>query len=381
MSILGPDQLNRATLQRQMLLRREPATVIDVVRRVVALQGQSPPAPYIALWNRIAGLELDAVDQAFADRSLVKASLMRITLHVVDATDYPAFHAASTPLLRAARLNDRRFRSTGLTTEDADGAVPRLLEFLETPRSKAEILDHLASNVSDEPRLWWALKTYAPLVHAPTGGPWSFDNNTHYDRASTLDRPPIDDAIRSLVRRYLAGFGPASIADFAQFSLQPMSVARPAFEAMRSELVTHATIDGGELFDVPDAPDLPAADTPAPPRLMAMWDSTLLAYRDRSRIVPDAHRSDVIRRNGDVLPTVLVDGRVAGVWKIGPEGIEIGALEPIDPDSWEALENEARLLLNALADRDHNIVGRTKTWWPKLPISSTHTVSVDIDGA
>ncbi len=374
MTTLHPDQLNRATLQRQMLLRREPAAVSDVVRRIVALQAQSPPAPYIALWNRIAGLDLDTVDQAFVDRSLVKASLMRITLHAVDAADYPAFHAASTPLLRSARLNDRRYRRTGLTTEDADGALPGLLEFLETPRSKAEILDHLARDVSDEPRLWWALKTYAPLVHAPTGWPWSFDSNTRYERASTLDRPPIDDAIRSLVRRYLGGFGPARIADFAQFSLQPMSVARPAFNAMRNELVTHTTIDGDELFDLPDAPDLPAPDAPAPPRLMAMWDSTLLAYRDRSRILPDDHRSHVIRRNGDVLPTVLVDGRVAGVWKSGPDCIEIGALEPIDTDSWEALDNEARLLLSTLADRDLNIAGRTGTWWPKLPISSTHTV-------
>lgn len=376
MSTLGNDQLNRATLQRQLLLRREPATVSDVARRIVALQAQSPPAPYIALWNRIAGLDFDSVDEAFAERSLVKASLMRITLHAVDATDYPAFHAASTPLLRAARLNDRRYRSTGLTTEDADGAVPRLLEFLETPRPKAEVLDHLAAEVSDEPRLWWALKTYAPLVHSPTGRPWSFDTKTLYERAPTLDRPPIEDAIRSLVRRYLAGFGPATIADFAQFSLQPMSVARPLFDAMRDELVTHTTIDGDELFDTPDAPDLPAPDTPAPPRLMAMWDSTLLAYRDRSRIIPDDHRSHVIRRNGDVLPTVLIDGKVAGVWNIDPDGIEIGALEPIDPDSWEALDNEARRLLNALAERDHNIAGRTGTWWPKLPISSTHTVTV-----
>jgi hypothetical protein len=167
-----------------------------------------------------------------------------------------------------------------------------LLEFLETPRSKAEILDHLARDASDEPRLWWALKTYAPLVHAPTGRPWCFDTNTHYERASTLDRPPINDAIRSLVLRYLGGFGPATIADFAQFSLQPMSVARAAFDAMRDELVAHRAIDGNELFDLPGAPDLPSPGTPALPR--------------------------------------------------------IGALEPIDPNDWEALDNEARLLSSAL---------------------------------
>ncbi len=372
MSTLDPSQLNRATLQRQLLLRRESATVSDVVRRIVALQAQSPPAPYIALWNRVASLNFDTVDRAYADRSLVKASLMRITLHAVDAADYPAFHSASTAILRAARLNDRRFRSTGLTTEDADRAVPRLLEFLQTPRSKTEILDHLAVEVSDQPRLWWALKTFAPLVHAPTGPPWSFDHRTEYERAPAVARPPAGTAVQSLVRRYLSAFGPATIADFAQFSLQPMSTARPAFEAMRDELVTHTTIDGDELFDLRDAPDLPDPDTPAPPRLMGMWDSTLLAYRDRSRIIPDRYRSHVIRRNGDVLPTVLVDGRVAGVWHTGPDGIEIGALEPIDPDTWDALDHEARGLFGALADRDHNILGRTGTWWPKLPITSTH---------
>ena len=235
MITVSPDQLNRSTLQRQLLLRREPATVNEAVRRIAALQGQAPAAPYVALWNRIADLDFDTVDQAFADRSLVKASLMRITLHILHADDYPAVHSASTPLLRAARLNDRRYRDTGLTIDHADRAVPGLLDFVETPRSKSEILDHLARNVSSEPRLWWALKTYAPLVHAPTGPPWSFDRHTRYERAPTLERPPADEAVRFLVRRYLAAFGPATIADFAQFSLQPMSVARPALESLRGE--------------------------------------------------------------------------------------------------------------------------------------------------
>ncbi len=91
-------------------------------------------------------------------------------------------------------------------------------------------------------------------------------------------------------------------------------------------------------------------------------------------MIPDQHRPHVIRRNGDVLPTVLVDGQVAGVWRTSPDGIEIGALEPMDADTWEAIENEARLLLSAVADRDSDIVGQTNSWWPKLPITSTHTV-------
>ena len=370
MTTVSPDQLNRSTLQRQLLLRRESVTVPEAVHRIAALQAQAPAAPYVALWNRIAELDFDAVDQAFAERLVVKASLMRITLHAVAADDYPTFHTACTSILRASRLNDRRYRDTGLTIEDADQAVPGLLDFVETPRSTPEIRDHLTQQVSSEPRLWWALKTYAPLVHAPTGPPWSFDRHSHFERAPTADRPPVADAVRSLVRRYLSAFGPATVADFAQFSLQAMAVARPAFDSLREELVTYRTVDGDELFDVPGAPELPNPDEPAPARLMTMWDSTLLAYRDRSRIIPDDYRPHVIRRNGDVLPTVLVDGRVAGVWNSRPDGIEVGAFESFDSETWDALENEAKVLHAALVDRSSSPFERAGTWWPKLPIAS-----------
>ena len=371
MTVIGAAQLNRSTLHRQLLLERAPVTVGEAAQRIAGLQAQAPAAPYVGLWNRIADLDFGDVDRAFADRSLVKASLMRITLHAVPADDYPTFHHASTPLLRAARLNDRRYRDTDLTTDDADGAIPGLLDFLDAPRSKAEILEHLANNVSDEPRLWWALRTFAPITHAPTGPPWSFGRDAVFERAPTAARPPVDEALRSLVRRYLLAFGPASIADFAQFSLQAMSVARPAFDSLRDGLVAYTTIDGHELFDVVDAPPLPDADVSAPPRLMAMWDNTLLAYRDRSRIIPDDYRPHVIRRNGDVLPAVLVDGRVAGVWNSGPTGIEVGAFEELDRGVWDALEDEAGRLHAALLDRAPVVFERIGAWWPKLPLTST----------
>ncbi len=106
-----------------------------------------------------------------------------------------------------------------------------------------------------------------------------------------------------------------------------------------------------------------------------MWDSTLLAYRDRSRIIPDRYRAHVIRRNGDVLPTVLVDGRVAGVWNSGPDGIEIGAFEPFDHDTWDALGDESHQLHGMVADRDPRVFERAGTWWPKLPITSTRLLA------
>src|SRR5215212_7126319 len=128
-------QLNRATLERQLLLRREPIGVVEAVHRVVGLQAQEPGSPYVALWNRVSGFDAAALDRAFSEHAIVKASLMRITLHAVDAADYPAFHEAMQVSLRGSRLGDRRFTSTGLTSEEADALVPELLAFADRPRS------------------------------------------------------------------------------------------------------------------------------------------------------------------------------------------------------------------------------------------------------
>ena len=132
--VLTTAQLNRATLARQLLLRREPIPVPEAVHRVVALQAQEPAGPYVALWNRVAGFDPADLDAAFDSRAIVKATLMRVTLHAVEAGDHPAFHDAMQVTLRAARLNDRRFRRTGLTPDDADALVPDLLAFAARPR-------------------------------------------------------------------------------------------------------------------------------------------------------------------------------------------------------------------------------------------------------
>lgn len=162
-----------------MLLERQPA---DAVRRVVAVQAQDPAAPYVALWNRVADFRPDDLAAAFNSHTVVKAPLMRVTLHAVAIEDYPAFHEAMLPILRAARLNDRRFRSTGMSIPDADALVPRLVEFTAVPRTKSDIEhmleDHLG--VAPERGLWWALRTYAPLIHTPTGAPWSFGTQPSY---------------------------------------------------------------------------------------------------------------------------------------------------------------------------------------------------------
>src|SRR5215207_8589637 len=168
-------QLNRATLARQLLLRREPLEVVDAVHRLVALQAQEPASPYIALWDRLDTFDPADLDAAFAEQGVVKAQLMRITLHAVAADDYPAFHEAMQGTLRAARVYDRRFRSEGVSIEDTDALVPELLEFTASPRMNTDVERWLAERFgTPKPRIWWALRQYGPFVHATTGGPWAF---------------------------------------------------------------------------------------------------------------------------------------------------------------------------------------------------------------
>ncbi|GAB2808250.1 winged helix DNA-binding domain-containing protein [Lentzea nigeriaca] len=354
-------QLNRATLDRQMLLRREPVDVLTAIERVMAIQAQEPPSPYIALWNRIEGFDPADLDDAFTSGAVRKASLMRITLHAVTAADHEVFHHAMLPALRASRLNDRRFRNMGLTIERADEVLTHVLEFAAQPRTKPELEELLHSHVGEvgEPGLWWALATYAPLVRVPTGGPWAFGPRLSFQTAVIEPRERMA-ALAELLRRYLTAFGPATIPDMNQFTMLPRATIREALELL--ELVRE-----GHYYDVPNQ-TIPDEDTPAPPRLMAMWDSTLLAYADRSRIIPEQYRKVVIRNNGDTLPTLLVDGHVAGVWRPHEDGgIEATAFHALSKRQWAGLAEEAKALHKFLGDREPQVYRRFARWWTGLP--------------
>lgn len=368
MARLTARRLNRATLARQLLLGRRRLDVAEAVRRVVALQAQEAASPYLALWNRLDRFDPADLDAAFAAQAVVRATLIRITLHAVHAEDYPAFHAAMVPILRASRLHDRRYTSTGLSIADADAVLPEVLEFAARPRSKAEVEELLEARFGEpRPRMWWALRTFAPLLHHPTGGPWSFGPRSLFVAAPA--RPPTDrrdESVQRLVRRYLEGFGPASVQDVGQFSLLPRPVIRDALQAMAGDVEQREGPDGAALFDVPGAP-LPPEDTPAPPRLLPMWDSTLLAYADRDRVIPPDYRRLVARSNGDVLPTLLVDGYVAGVWRPVEGGIEATAFHPLPDEAWSGLAAEAGALAGFLAGRDPAVYRRYAHWWAKLP--------------
>lgn len=361
-------QLNRATLARQLLLRRERLDAVEAVERVVALQAQEPASAYVALWDRLADFDGTSLDRAFERHEIVKAQLVRITLHAVTAVDYPAFHEAMQPTLRAARLYDRRFTSENVSIESVEALVPDLLAFTTEPRRNADVEGWLAERFgAPKPRVWWALRQYGPFVHAPTGGPWSFGPRPSYVGAWEQARPyDVEASVQHLVRRYLEGFGPATMQDIAQFGTLYRPPVKAALGALGDRLERHEGPDRKVLYDVPGG-ILPDDDVRAPPRLLPMWDSALLAYADRSRVIPPAYRKIVMRNNGDVLPTLLVDGLVAGVWRTIDAGIEATAFHPLSDEDWSGLEAEATGLRRFLAEREPMIYGRYAHWWDDLP--------------
>ncbi|MEU5891280.1 winged helix DNA-binding domain-containing protein [Streptomyces sp. NPDC047461] len=373
-------ELNRATLARQLLLRREPSGVAEAVRRLLALQAQQPASPYLALWNRIDGFAPADLDAAFADGTLVKATLLRITLHAVHRDDYRMVREAMRPTLYASRFG-HRFAAAGLTPADAAELEPGLLEFAGQPRSNGDMTAWLAERVGAEKKdgAWWGLRSYAPLVHVPTGGPWSFAYAPAYVAAAEGrfrgEPAPQEQALQALTLRYLEAFGPASIADVAQFATVQRARVRTALRALGEAVQELEGPKGTKVYDVPGGPR-PPADTPAPPRLMAMWDSTLLAHHDRGRVIPPDYRRLVTRTNGDVLPTLLVDGYVAGVWRPVEGGIEATAFHDLPRQAWEGLAEEARSLGALLADREPNVYSRYGHWWSKLPKAQVRMLPV-----
>ncbi len=362
--------LNRATLARQGLLRRRPMTPLEAVRRVTAIQAQEPASPYLALWNRVEGFDPTDLDRAFADGSIVKATLMRVTLHAVGAEDYPALHEAMQHTLRAARLHDRRFRRTGLTQAGLAELTPALLAHLSEPRANADVEAWIDQQIGETPKpgVWWALRQCGPVLHAPTGGPWSFGPRPAYIGAPAPlreGRPTRPAAAAMLVRRYLEAFGPATAQDVAQFGMLYSGIVREGLEALGDALTVRDGPGKQPLYDVADAP-LPDEDVTAPPRLLPMWDSTLLVYKDRSRVIPEAYRRRVIQGNGDVLPTLLVDGYVAGVWRPVDGAIEATAFHALDDAAWAGLEAEARALRAFLAGREPLVYRRYARWWDSM---------------
>ncbi len=306
-------QLNRATLARQMLLERQKIPVVDAIERLGGMHAQEPKPPFLGLWTRVEGFRPESLLQSLRDRQVVRATLMRATLHLMSATDYATVRTSLQPMLEQG-MSVLGARADGLELDRVLPAARRLLE--EAPRDPgalraalAELFPHV-----NERALGYAVRLHLPLVMVPTSDRWGFPRSADFALAERwLDEPlSNDESPRALATRYLAAFGPASATDFQAWS--GLRDVKTVLDGMRDGLVTFRDERGRELFDLSDAPR-PDPAAPAPPRLLPEFDSLVLAHADRTRIMADEHRGELVTKNLRVRATFLWDGFVRGTWQ------------------------------------------------------------------
>ena len=309
-------QLNRATLARQMLLARETATAVAAVERLAGMQAQLAKPPFVGLWTRIEGFQRGDLLKPLQRREIIRATAMRGTLHLMSAADYLALRGPLHPMLIKGLQAILRERAQNL---DMDGLQAEARAFFGgKPATFDALRNHLKAKnpEADERAMAYAIRMHLPLVQVPTDDPWGFPAASDFALADDWlgKKVPTGEApAHTLVRRYLAAFGPATPRDAQVWSgLQSL---RQAFEELRPELATVRDERKRELFDLPDAPR-PGEDTPAPVRFLPEFDNLVLAHDDRTRVIADEHRPKVTLKNLQVRATFLVDGFVAGTWKV-----------------------------------------------------------------
>jgi len=314
--VLGPRALNRALLERQMLLRRRRIAVLDAVERLVGLQAQVPRDPYVALWSRLDRFRPATLAEPIADRRAVRMGLLRATLHLVTARDALALRPVIDPVVQRTLHTQSPFgrRLVGLDVEELKDVATELLE--EHPRTRAELGPLLAERWPDHDAasLSYAVTYLLPLVQVTPRGIWGQTGRSAFTTAEHWLGRPLgrETSPDDVVRRYLAAFGPSTPADVQSWSgLQAM---REVLERLRLGLRTFRDERGRELFDVPGAP-FPDPETPAPVRFLPEYDNVLLGHADRSRIVTPETRLWAEIGWG----TVLVDGFTAARWKLERE--------------------------------------------------------------
>lgn len=311
-STLDRRSLNRALLERQLLLERAELPAIEVIERLLGMQSQAPGAPYVGLWTRLRNFHFDELAQLMKDRQVVRLTLMRGTVHLVSAADALQLRPLVQPALdQFAKSATWAPGARGVDREELLAAGWELLA--ERPLNPRELREGLAPRFpdADPDSLEKTLRTLAPLVQLPPRGLWGQSGRPTYAGVEEWLGAPlaVPDPAR-MVERYLAAFGPASVADIQKWS--GLTRLRQVVDGL--DLVRYLDENGRQLYDNPGA-TLPDRDTPVPARFIAEFDNLLLSHADRSRILTEEHRAVVMSVNGIVSGTILVDGFVGGTWR------------------------------------------------------------------
>ena len=368
--------LNRAALHRQLLLDRAPLTALAAVGRLAGLQAQAPLAPYVGLWTRLAGFRHEELKELITERAVLRAHLMRNTVHLVDAGDYLRFRPLYQPLLARHLAGNFGKNLIGVDLAELAAVAADLLG--QTPLTRVELGARLAPRWPDHDpaSLAYAASHLLPLVQVPPRGLWGEPNHraafmlanawlAGRDPSASpspplgLDPTPMEQStmLEQLVLRYLAAYGPASVADAQAWS--GLSRLREVTDRLGSRLRAFTGPDGADLLDLPDAPR-PDPDVPAPPRFLPEYDNLLLSYAERSRVIPHRRPVPLPPGHGATAGTLLVDGLWQADWKISQGVLEIEPFISLGPAHRDAVASEGKRLLGfaapAIAVRDVRFV-------------------------
>ncbi|MGP3992111.1 winged helix DNA-binding domain-containing protein [Streptomyces sp. 3N207] len=358
MTVLDARALNRATLARQLLLDRADMPVLDAVAHLGGLQAQEPQEPFVGLWARLRGFDPSVLSELLTGRNVVRTHLMRRTVHLVTADDALAWRARHDAMLCRRVLGAYRRELEGVDLDEL-AAAGRAVMADGKPRSMTELSRALGDRWPEPgPRALGEMVTaLLPTVQLPPRGLWRTKAGVRNALLSSwLGReiaPPAADGSdpvgQTLVRRYLAAFGPAASADLRAWC--GLAGLPAAVAAVREELVAFRDERGRELLDLPDGPR-PDPGTHAPVRFLPAFDNALLGYHDRSRIVDEAHRGLSVAG----ARVVLVDGRVAATWTVESGTVTVTPLRRFSRADRTAVAEQGRELASFLSDNESHRV-------------------------
>jgi DNA glycosylase AlkZ-like len=336
--VLSQRALNRALLARQLLLERSSSSIEEAVEQVGGLQTQYAPSGYVGLWSRLAAFRRQDLTAALEDRTLVQATLMRVTIHLVSRREF-WLYALGVRQARRELARRNLPRVTGKTEEDLVAGAGQMREALAAgPRTVKELGD-LGTGFVGNLGLW------VDLVRVPPSGTWE---RRRADRLGLAEEwvGPCDateeEGLEHLVRAYLRAFGPASWRDIASWAGISTTIAKQA--GANLTLVEYRDAEGRPLVDLPDAP-LPDPTTPAPVRFLPHWDANLLVHARRTGLLPEVYRPRVFSiRSPFSVGTYLVDGMVAGAWSVTDGRVELDPYERLSAADRQAVEDERAAL-------------------------------------
>jgi len=337
--VLSTRELNRALLARQLLLERSALPLTRALERVAGLQTQYAPSGYVSLWSRLRDFRRDALTRALEQRRAIQGTLMRVTIHTVSARDYWLF---ATGIRTARREWWLRIHRKEMGDLDMAAVAASLRRHLRAGPRRVDELKELLLSEGFPAFAWSGAGLWLDMVRVPPSGTWERRRADLYGLAEdTLGRTPVTEAegLEHLVRRYLAGFGPASVSDTASWAGLPVNTLRPIVERLR--LRRFRDEHGRELLDVPGAP-LPQPDSRAPVRFLPTWEAALLVSARRAQILPESYRPLVFNTTTpQSVSTFLVDGAVRGTWRYDGSRVRLEPFEPLPRGVRRELEEEA----------------------------------------